>query len=180
MLKRKNTIKEKILMLILAITVILAAMPNYVYASSDSKTVNCGSNGVYGTLTSNVWRGNKTKSGNTIQWDYQVSAVYKGNYTVKEIRTTWYSQASLKSSASISIGVGDSVSASSSSSYQTVSTGKAYWSNTNGAKSASYRSNIAIGPKKYYKSNTICTFNTAKVTLKISSSNISYTYTSSV
>ena len=62
--------------------------------------------GGQGTLTSNAWRQtNETTSGNTLQWDYQVSAVYSGSKTVESIRTSWYGGASLKNSASISLGV---------------------------------------------------------------------------
>lgn len=35
--------------------------------------------GKKGTLTSNVWRSKQKTSGNTLQWNYQVSAVYSGS-----------------------------------------------------------------------------------------------------
>jgi hypothetical protein len=123
----------------------------------------------YGTLTSNVWRqtGNGSVSGNTRQWDYQVSAVYSGNYTVERIRTTWYAQASLRSSASMNLGISSSgVTVGSSSSWQNARTPSKYWENTNGSKSSSYRSNIVEGPAIHYLNGTIFTVNTALLKIR--------------
>lgn len=118
----------------------------------------------YGTLTSNTWRttGNGSVSGNTRQWDYQVSAAYDGGSSVERIRTTWHAQASLRNSASMDLGIsGSGVTVGSSSSWENVRTPDKYWENTNGAKSASYRSNIVEGPAKHYLSGTIFSTNTA-------------------
>lgn len=123
--------------------------------------------GGQGTLTSNVWRQTlETESGNTLQWDYQVSAVYSGSKTVESIRTSWYSGASLKNSASISLGVsGSGATAGAGSSWQYITTPVKYWENSNGAKSSDYRSNMTVSPKTDYRSMTISLTNTAKVKL---------------
>lgn len=123
--------------------------------------------GGQGTLTSNAWRQtNETTSGNTLQWDYQVSAVYSGSKTVESIRTSWYGGASLKNSASISLGVNASgATVSASSSWQYITTPVKYWENSNGAKSSDYRSNMTVSPKADYRSDTISLTNTAKVKL---------------
>lgn len=136
--------------------------------------------GGQGTLTSNCWRQTTaTQSGNTLQWAWQVSAVYSGTKTVQSIKTEWYSTASLRNSASISMGISaDGGSASASSSWQTISTVKKYWNNTNGATESDYLGNIAIGPSVDYRSSTICTFNTAYV--KLSSDPKTYSITASV
>lgn len=121
-----------------------------------------------GVLTSNAWRFSVgSKIGNTIQWDYQVSAVYKGNKKVESISTSWYASASLKISATTDLGMSkSSVQASSASSWQNKSTKTKSWTNTNGSKSADYKSNIVISPSSDYRSNTISLINTAKVKLK--------------
>lgn len=123
--------------------------------------------GGQGTLTSNAWRQtNETTSGNTLQWDYQVSAVYSGSKTVESIRTSWYGGASLKNSASISLGVNASgATVSASSSWQYITTPVKYWENSNGAKSSDYRSNMTVSPKADYRTDTISLTNTAKVKL---------------
>lgn len=134
--------------------------------------------GSLGTLTSNVWRtsGDGYISGNTRQWDYQVSAVYSGNYTVQRIRTTWYAQASLRSSASINLGIsGSGVTVGSSSTWQNVRTPSKYWENSNGAKSSSWRSNIVEGPSIHYLSGTIYAVNTASVKLSADTRTFSIT-----
>ncbi len=120
-----------------------------------------------GTLTSNAWRSIiGSSSGNTYQWDYQVSAVYSGKYAVSSIRTTWKGSASLRNSASIDLGISESgVSAGGGSSWQNVNTVTKYWENTNGAKESSYRSNMVVSPKQDYRSNTIAITNTARVKL---------------
>ncbi len=133
--------------------------------ASNSRTYNIPGN--KGTLTSNAWRSGLTKSGNTYQGDYQVSAEYSGDYTVQSIRATWQGSASLRNEASISLGVsGDSVSAGVSSSWSTVKTVAKYWENNNGSKNSSYRSNMVISPSVDYRSNTVSIVNTARVKLK--------------
>lgn len=43
-----------------------------------------------GKLTSNVWRSTVgSESGNTVQWDYVVSAVYSGDKDVKSIKNAF-------------------------------------------------------------------------------------------
>lgn len=118
----------------------------------------------YGTLTSNVWRsGSGFTSGNTIQWDYQVSAEVSGSQSVAEIKTTWTGSASLRNSASFSLSAGTtSVSVGGGSSWQYVSQTK-YWSNTNGARTASYRSNMIAAPSVDYREGTVSLINTAYV-----------------
>lgn len=85
--------------------------------------------GGQGTLTSNAWRQtHESKSGNTLQWDYQVSASYSGNKTVESIRTSWYGGASLRNSASISLGISESgVTVCASSGWQFITTPVKYW-----------------------------------------------------
>lgn len=122
-----------------------------------------------GKLTSNVWRQSiGTNYGNTVQWDFQVSAVYSGTQTVERIRTTWKGSASLRNSAEISLGLDleGGVSAGSGTSWQTVSTPTKYWQNSNGSKVADYRSNLVVGPSKDYRTNTAYITNTALVKLK--------------
>lgn len=121
-----------------------------------------------GKITSNAWRSSSaTTSGNTYQWDYQVSAVYSGSESVSSIRTTWKGSASLRNSASINLGVSASgASAGASSSWQNVNTVTKYWENNNGAKESSYRSNMVVSPKEDYREDTISITNTARVKLK--------------
>ena len=122
-----------------------------------------------GKLTANAWRStNETTSGNTYQWDYQVSAVYSGKYAVEKIRTTWVGSASLRNSASISLGItGSGVNAGVGSSWQNVETKIKYWENNNGAKNSSARSNMIVSPRKDYRKDTIAIKNTARVKLKV-------------
>lgn len=122
-----------------------------------------------GTITSNAWRtsGNGSTSGNTRQWDYQVSAVYAGTKEVAKIRTTWQGSASMRNGASFSLGISDSgVTAGGGSSWQNVVTTSKYYENSNGSKTSSYRSNMIATPSKDYRSNTVSIKNEAKVTLK--------------
>ena len=123
--------------------------------------------GNQGTLTSNAWRQTVgTESGNTLQWDYQVSAVYSGSKTVESIRTSWYGGASLKNSASISLGISDSgANVGAGSSWQYITTPVKYWENSNGAKSSDYKSNMTVSPSADYRRSTISLTNTAKVKL---------------
>ena len=124
--------------------------------------------GGQGTLISNVWRSTfKTSSGNTYQWDYQVSAIYSGNKTVESIKTSWYGGASLRNSASINLGVNNSGAiVGGGTSWQYITTPTKYWENTNGAKSSDYRSNLVVSPSRDYRSGTISLTNTARVKLK--------------
>lgn len=123
--------------------------------------------GSQGILTSNVWRSTAGRtSGNTLQWDYQVSAVYSGSKKVESIRTTWKASASMRNSANISLGISNSgADAGGGSSWATTSTQIKYWENSNGAKESSYSSNVIISPKGDYRTGTISVFNTAKVKL---------------
>ncbi len=103
------------------------------FAISDSDSLRIP--GGQGTLSSNVWRGWRSSSGNTYKWDYLVSAKYSGSEKVERIRTTWRSSADLRNSASISMGVSaDGASAGASSSWQSERTKSKYWENSNGAK----------------------------------------------
>jgi hypothetical protein len=103
----------------------------------------------------------------TLQWSYQVSAVYSGSYDVETIRTTWQGSASLRNSASITLGISQSGgNAGASSSWQTVSTVAKYWENSNGSKTSDYSSNMVVTPAIDYRSSTIGLINTARVKLK--------------
>jgi hypothetical protein len=133
-----------------AAAVVATAIPAFATSDDGSASVPGG-----GTITSNIWRGSTSSSGNTYQWDYQVSAVYSGSQTVTSIRSTWTLGSCLKSSASFDIGVsagGFSVGASSSWQCDSIT---AYWVNTNGSKSASWRSTAVAAPSKYYESGSI-------------------------
>ncbi len=132
---------------------------------SQAKTLNISNN--RGTLTSNTWRQTiHSSSGNTYQWDYQVSAVYNGNVIVESIKTEWYASASLRNSASIDLGTsGSGITVGSSSSWTNIKTPIKYWENTNGAKTSDYRANVIITPKRDYRQSTISVINTAKVKL---------------
>lgn len=158
--------KKIISLLCVAVLAVTASIvPASATAQSKSKTLPDS----YGTLTSNAWRqtGNGTVSGNTLQWDYQVSAVYSGSKTVSRIRSIWQGSASMKNSGSLSLGISNSgVSVGASSSWQTVNTVAKYWENTNGATSSSWRSNMVASPKSEYKSDTISISNTALVQIR--------------
>ena len=149
-----------------AMTAGTLAVASPALATSQARPINIP--GGQGTVTSNAWRttGNGSISGNTRQWEYQVSAVYAGSRTVQRIRTTWWSGASLKNSASISVGInGSDVSVGSGSSWDNISTNPKYWENSNGTKSSSWRSNIIVAPQQYYLKDTIYIANTALVKL---------------
>lgn len=159
---------------LMVVTVFTSAIPAYA-ASNDSEIMPLTSQGKdykipgsQGTLTSNAWRQTvHTPSGNTYQWDYQVSAVYSGSKSVEYIQTAWKASASLKNSASIDLGISESgASAGASSSWQQVTTVQKRWKNSNGSKSADYSSNIVVGPKSEYKQGSIYLTNTATVKLK--------------
>lgn len=172
----KNKRNFKIIGIMLLITIMFFSSSVPAYAATDdyeimpltSQARNFNIPGGQGTLTANVWRQTiHTASGNTYQWDYQVSAVYKGSKAVEYIQTAWKAGASLKNSAGINIGVGDtSISAGNSSSWEHVTTVEKRWKNSNGAKSADYKSNIVVGPKDDYKQYSIYLTNTATVKLK--------------
>lgn len=177
---KKNMKKVCSIFLVLSLVLILSVPA---FATSDSQSLTIPSNG--GTLTSDVWRSTtETTSGNTLQWDYQITAKYTGSRTVQSIKAAWYSSASLRNSASInmSFSVGDggiaSISAGASSTWQTTTTRNVTWTNSNGSTSSWDRSNIAIGPKVDYRADTICTYNTATVT--VSGDAKPYTITASV
>ncbi|WP_057914071.1 hypothetical protein [Peribacillus muralis] len=133
--------------------------------ASQDKGYNIPGN--QGKLTSNVWRSQVGQtSGNTLQWDYQVSAVYSGSKKVESIRTTWKASASMRNSANISLGIsGSGVNTGGGSAWTTTSTKTKYWENSSGAKESSYRSNVIISPKGDYRTGTISVTNTAKVKL---------------
>jgi len=159
-----NKVKKIFIALLVGLFLLTMAV-EVVLATSQSNDLQIS--GGAGKITSNVWRSTfKTSSGNTYQWDYEVSAVYTGSRTVTRIKTEWTISASLKESASMTIGVSDKgVSAGASASWKSVSESGS-WTNNNGAKSASKRSNIVIAPKAHYKSNTISVINTASVTIQ--------------
>lgn len=121
-----------------------------------------------GTLTSNAWRSTfSTSSGNTLQWDYVVSAVYTGNAAVERIRTAWYGSSSLRNGASINLGIDLSgASGGLGANWQHTQTPTKYWENKAGATSADYKSNLLVTPAIDYRSNTISIVNTATVVLK--------------
>ena len=121
-----------------------------------------------GQLISDSWRSTLgTSSGNTLQWDFQVSAKYAGNRKVERIRTTFRCSASLKHSASINMGIsGTGANAGGGSSWQNVSTIEKYWENTKGQNTSSYRSNMVISPKRDYRDCTASVINKAEVALK--------------
>ena len=162
-------ISKRILAMLLVVFSMTLFIITPVFAANQSKTKNLpDGRKEYGQLISNAWRssGDGKRSGNTLQWDYQVSAEYKGSKTVERIRTTWQGSASLRNSASISLGVsGSGASAGASSSWQTIKTVSKYWENTNGAKTSCWRSNMYVTPAIDYRSSTISIANTALVKL---------------
>ena len=159
---------KKIGTILLALSIMTSCMTIDVYAANQRKTRNVKEGG---KLYSDVWRSNNpSKSGETYQWDYQVSAKYDGTAKVKEIRTTWYVSASLRSGASVGMGVGYgatvSANASTSENWQTVPTAARYWSNTNGTKESSWRSNAIVSPRLDYRRKTFSVINEARVLIK--------------
>lgn len=153
---------KKIAILSLAFLIFLSISPLGISAASDREPANAPG----GKLYSNAWRSPLTSSGNTYKFEYQVSAEYSGSKTVEYIRTSWKTCASLRNSASISIGVSaGEVSAGSSSSWQNTCQ-SANWTNSNGSKTASWRSNAVITPRADYRSNTVSIQNTARVKIK--------------
>lgn len=128
-------------------------------ANSQSKTLSTP----YGTLQSDVYRSGYETSGNTLQWRYQVTGKVGGTQSVEQIKTIWTGGASLRNSASFSLAVGkDGVSVGGGSSWNTAEQTK-YWSNSNGARLATYKTNMVVAPKQDYRSNTIYLRNTAFV-----------------
>ena len=121
-----------------------------------------------GRLEARVWRqtGNGTVSGNTLQWDYKVTAYYSGTKTVDWIQVNWYGGASFRNSASISIGIGrDSASVGSSSSWQQGRTETLHWTNTQGQHISDYSQTMVVAPRQDYQSDSIYTVVVAKVKL---------------
>lgn len=117
----------------------------------------------YGTLSSDVWYDGGTTNGGARKWNYQVTAKVGGTQTVEQIKATWKGGASMRNSASFSVTAGaDSVGVGASSSWQYVSQTK-YWSNTNGARTSSYRSNMVAMPEMDYRFGTVSLSNTAFV-----------------
>jgi hypothetical protein len=130
-------------------------------ASAVSQSRSIGT--PYGTLTSDAWRGDQTSSGNTYQWDYQVTAKVSGQQSVASIKTTWTGSASLRNGASWQVSIGTSgVSAGAGSSWTNVSQTK-YWNNTNGARLATYRTNMVATPKQDYRGGSVGLVNNAYV-----------------
>lgn len=120
----------------------------------------------YGTLTSDVWYDGGTDSGGARKWNYQVTAKVSGTQSVAQIKATWTGGASMRNSASFSVTAGSgSVGVGGGSSWQYVSQTK-YWSNTNGARTASYRSNMIAMPRLDYRFGTVSLSNTAFVKFK--------------
>lgn len=149
---------------VLAMLTVVGSLAAPAWATSDSKSLTLP--GGQGTITSNAWRttGNGSISGNTRQWEYQVSAVYSGTKTVQRIRATWWAGAALRTSASLNLGLSNSgVTVGSSSTWTHVTTPEKYWENTNGAKSSSWRTNMFVAPEQHYLSNTIWIANRALV-----------------
>ena len=139
---------------------VLSAGPAAAWQDTDSISTP------YGKLTSNVWHDDGANSGQTRKWTYQVSATVGGSQSVAQIKTTWTGGASMRNSASFSVTAGvDSVGVGGSSSWQWVGQTK-YWSNTNGARSASYRSNMVAMPRKDYRHKTVALSNAAFVKFK--------------
>jgi hypothetical protein len=144
---------------------ILTATP--AFAVSQERTISTP----YGTLYSDVWHGDSSTSGNSISWTYQVSAHVTGSQTVESIKTTWTGSVSLRNSASWQLTVGSGgVGAGSGSSWQYVQDTK-YWNNTNGARSADYRTNMVAIPKQDYRSGSVALKNVGFVKFRGDSRN---------
>ena len=121
-----------------------------------------------GRLEARVWRqtGNGTISGNTLQWDYKVTAYYSGTRTVDWIRVVWYGGASLRNGASVSIGISrDGAEVGTSSSWQQGRTETLRWTNTRGQKISDYTQTMVVAPRQDYQSDSIYTVAVAKVKL---------------
>jgi len=121
-----------------------------------------------GRLEARVWRqaGNGTVSGNTLQWDYRVTAYYSGPKNVDWIRVVWYGGASLRNGASVSIGIGrDGAEVGTSSSWQQGRTEILRWTNTRGQKIADYSQTMVVAPRQDYQADSIYTVSIAKVKL---------------
>lgn len=161
------------------LTILLTALVAPCTTKAATDTSSYSISGKKGKITSNAWRSNyPSSSGNTGKYSYQVSAVYSGSKKVTEIKTTFRTGASLRNSASLNIGTSSGgASAGASSSWQTVAK-TAYWSNTNGAKSSSWRSNATFAPYRDYRNNTIFIMNTARV--KLSGDKKPYEITASI
>ncbi len=120
----------------------------------------------YGVLTADVWYDGGTDKGGTRKWNYAVKAKIGGKQSVAQIKTTWTGGASMRNSASFSLGAsGNGVTVGGGSTWSTVQETK-YWSNTNGARTASYGSNMVVAPRADYRFGTIFLKNTAYVKFK--------------
>lgn len=147
--KKGLTARSAVIGVLVVVGFIASATP--ALAVSQEKTIGTP----YGTLYSDVWHGDSSTSGNSIQWTYQVSAHVTGSQTVESIKTTWTGSVSLRNGASWQVSAGTSgVGAGASSNWQYVSQTK-YWNNTNGARSADYRTNMVAIPSKDYRSGTV-------------------------
>jgi hypothetical protein len=121
-----------------------------------------------GRLEARVWRqsGNGTISGNTLQWDYKVTAYYSGPKSVDWIQVNWYGGASLRNGASVSIGVGrDGASVGASSSWQQGRTETLHWTNTQGQTISDYSQTMVVAPRQDYQTDSIYTVSIAKLKL---------------
>ena len=121
-----------------------------------------------GRLEARVWRqsGNGTVSGNTLQWDYKVTAYYAGPRAVDWIQINWYGGASLRNGASVSIGIGrDGAEVGTSSSWQQGRTETLHWTNTRGQKISDYSQTMVVAPRQDYQRDSIYTVSIAKVKL---------------
>jgi hypothetical protein len=177
---------RKILSLISLILIIVTALPTSAFASeagellgkhsyiSSTVGISLGKgirvpdmNSEY-FLIANAGRSNKGETvGNTVRWDYSVSAVYTGNEPVEYIKTGWKVSADLRNSASMKFDVGEgTITAGSSSKWRNVTTGNRYLINNNGAKSVEYNGKIIISPKGDYKADSMKLVNNAMLKLK--------------
>jgi hypothetical protein len=153
-------------------TVILLALcaslfaPTTAHAVSQEKALILPAD--KGRLEARVWRqsGNGTISGNTLQWDYRVTAYYSGPKAVDWIQVNWYGGASLRNGASVSIGIGrDSASVGTSSSWQQGRTETLHWTNTQGQKISDYSQTMVVAPRQDYQADSIYTVSIAKLKL---------------
>lgn len=172
---------KKILVMAVSLVLSISLLSSTCSAVSQEKSLTIPSNG--GTITANAWRSTSASiSGNTYQWDYQVSSVYSGSRTVERIRCTWKASASLRYSGSLTMSISSgttvAVSAGASSTWQTTTTPEKYWENNNGSKTAWERSNIVVSPSKDYRSGTVAVYSNASV--KVSKDSKTYTINAAV
>jgi len=158
-------IVRKMICMVSMTVIFVMLMSSAVFATSQSKSKAIPGN--QGTIVSNAYRNTfGTASGHTMQWDYQVSAEYKGAKAVSKIRTSFVCSVSMRFSGSVSIGISNGgATASSSASWQTIQSGS-YRENINGSTMAWFASNMIASPKSDYRTGTAATVNEARVTLK--------------